>query len=288
MKLGDQRASGNVEDRRGIGIGGGLGVGGIVIALIAYFLGFDPGAAMNVAEQVAIQRPGQQVGREAPRGAPADEMGQFVSRILGSTEEVWGKLFQQSNSQYRPPTLVLYDGQVRSACGMGQSAMGPFYCPGDEKLYIDLAFFRDLQIRFQAPGDFAQAYVIAHEVGHHVQKLAGTFQKMETERARNAQADNKRSSVRMELQADCYAGVWGHHAGTMNQLDPGDVAEALNAATAIGDDRLQKQTQGRVVPESFTHGSSEQRVRWFKLGMASGRVKDCDTFSNSALRGPSP
>jgi uncharacterized protein len=171
---------------------------------------------------------------------------------------------------------------VRSACGMGQAAMGPFYCPGDEKLYIDLAFFRDLQTRFRAPGDFAQAYVIAHEVGHHVQKLTGAFQKMEAARGSASQAEGNRTSVRMELQADCYAGVWGHHAGTMNQLDSGDIAEALNAATAIGDDRLQKQTQGRVVPESFTHGSSEQRVRWFKRGMDAGRAKDCDTFSTSS------
>jgi predicted metalloprotease len=279
MKLGDQQASGNVEDRRGIGIvRGGLGVGGIVIVAIAYFFGFDPGAVLNVAEQVASQRE----TREVPKGAPADEMGQFVSKILGSTEKVWGNIFQQSNSQYRPPTLVLYDGQVRSACGMGQSAMGPFYCSGDHKLYIDLAFFRDLQTRFRAPGDFAQAYVIAHEVAHHVQNLTGAFKKMEAARGRS-QAEDNRISVRMELQADCYAGVWGYHAGAMNQLDPGDIAEALNAATAIGDDRLQKQTQGRVVPESFTHGTSQQRVRWFKRGMDSGRPKDCDTFSSGSL-----
>jgi len=284
MKLGDQKASGNVEDRRGIGmVGGGLGVGGIVIALVAYFLGFDPGTVLNVAEQVAPQRPRQQDGREAPKGAPSDQMGRFVSKVLGSTEDVWGKIFQQSNKQYRPPMLVLYDGRVRSACGMGQAATGPFYCSGDEKLYIDLAFFRDLQTRFRAPGDFAQAYVIAHEVGHHVQKLTGTFGKMEAARARVSPAESKRLSVRMELQADCYAGVWGHHAGTMKQLSPGDVAEALNAATAIGDDRLQQQTQGRVVPESFTHGSSEQRVRWFMRGMSSGRPKQCDTFSTGSL-----
>ena len=166
---------------------------------------------------------------------------------------------------------------------MGQSAVGPFYCSGDEKLYIDLAFFRDLQARFGAPGDFAQAYVIAHEVGHHVQKLSGTMQKLEAVRGRASQAEQNQTSVRMELQADCYAGVWGHHAGTLNQLESGDIAEALNAATAIGDDRLQKQTQGRVVPESFTHGSSEQRVRWFKRGMDSGRPKDCDTFSTGSL-----
>ena len=279
MKLGDQQASGNVEDRRGIGVvGGGLGVGGIVIAVIAYFLGFDLSTVLNVAEQVVPQRE----AREAPKGAPADEMGQFVSKVLGSTESVWGKILQQSNSQYRAPTLVIYDGQVRSACGMGQAAMGPFYCSGDEKLFIDLAFFRDLKTRFNAPGDFAQAYVIAHEVGHHVQKISGTFQKMEAVRGRASQSEQNQISVRMELQADCYAGVWGHHAGAMKQLDAGDIAEALNAATAIGDDRLQKQGQGRVVPESFTHGSSEQRVRWFKRGMDSGRPKDCDTFSISS------
>ena len=249
-------------------VGGGLGVGGIVIAVIAYFLGFDPGTVLNVAEQVTAQRE----TRAAPKGAPADEMGQFVSRILGSTEVVWGKIFQQSNAQYRPPTLVLYDGQVRSQCGTGQAAMGPFYCPNDEKLYIDLSFFRDLQTRFKAPGDFAQAYVIAHEVGHHVQNLTGSIK-----------SNSNQQSVRVELQADCYAGVWGHHAGNMKQLDTGDVAEALNAATAIGDDRLQKQSQGRVVPESFTHGSSEQRVRWFKRGMDSGRPKDCDTFAAASL-----
>ena len=280
MDLGNQRASSNVEDRRGIGVvGGGLGVGGIVIALIAYFLGVDPGTVTNVVEQVSPQ----QEAREGAKGVPADEMGQFVSKVLGSTEEAWTRIFKQSGSEYRAPTLVLYDGQVRSACGMGQSAMGPFYCPGDEKLYVDLAFYRDLQTRFRAPGDFAQAYVIAHEVGHHVQKLTGSFRKMEAARGRASQAEVNRISVRMELQADCYAGIWGYHAGTMKQLESGDIEEALNAATAIGDDRLQKQTQGRVVPESFTHGSSEQRVRWFKRGMESGRPQDCDTFSAAAL-----
>ena len=264
VQLGDQQASGNVEDRRGLRVGGGLGIGGIAIAIVAYFLGFDPGTAINVAQQVTTQ--GET--REVRRGAPTDEQGQFVAKVLGSTEVVWGKIFQQSNSEYRPPTLVLFEGQVRSSCGMGQSAMGPFYCPGDQKLYIDLAFFRDLQTRFKAPGDFAQAYVIAHEVGHHVQNLTGTLK-----------AGSNQASVRMELQADCYAGVWGHHAGTLKQLEAGDIAEALNAATAIGDDRLQQQTQGRIVPESFTHGTSAQRVQWFKRGMDSGRPKDCDTSS---------
>jgi predicted metalloprotease len=243
---------------------GGIGVVGIVIALLAYFLGFDPGMVTSVLEGAG----GGATVQEGPRGAPADETGQFVAKVLGSTEQVWARLFRQSNAQYQPPTLVLYEGATRSACGTGQAAMGPFYCPNDRKLYVDLSFFRDLRERFGAPGDFAQAYVIAHEVGHHVQNLTG---------------GRHRSSVRMELQADCYAGVWGHHAGAMNQLDDGDLAEALQAASAIGDDRLQKQTQGRVVPESFTHGTSEQRVRWFKRGMASGRPRDCDTFSAAAL-----
>jgi uncharacterized protein len=275
MQLGDQRASGNIEDRRGIGVGGGLGIGGIVVAVIAYFLGFDPSTVINVAEQVGSQRE----TREAPRGAPSDEPGQFVAKVLGSTEDVWTRVFRQSKGEYRPPTLVLYDRQVRSACGVAQSAMGPFYCPNDEKLYIDLSFFRELQERFHAPGDFAQAYVIAHEVGHHVQKLTGTMQRMETARGR---ASND-VSVRLELQADCYAGVWGHYAGAMNQLDPGDVNEALNAAVAIGDDRIQKQMQGRVVPEAFTHGSSEQRLRWLKRGLDSGRPQDCETFSSTSV-----
>ena len=274
MQLGGQEASGNVEDRRGMGVGGGLGIGGVVVAVIAYFLGFDPGTAVNVAQQVTNPHTESRV---VPKGAPADETGQFAARVLGSTEAVWGKILRQSNAQYRPPTLVLYDGQVRSACGTGQSAMGPFYCPNDEKLYLDLSFFRDLQARFKAPGDFAQAYVIAHEVGHHIQKLTGKL----TESSRGGESGANGTSVRMELQADCYAGVWGHFAGKMNQLDAGDAAEALAAATAIGDDRLQKQSQGRVVPESFTHGTSEQRVRWFKRGMDSGNPKDCNTFSGA-------
>ncbi|HWI35017.1 MAG TPA: neutral zinc metallopeptidase [Burkholderiales bacterium] len=276
MDLGNQRASGNVEDRRGMGmVGGGLGVGGIVVAVIAYFLGFDPGTAIQVGQQVS-----NSTRQESParRGTPEDQMGVFVSKVLGSTEDVWSRIFEQSGSQYRAPSLVLYDGQTRTSCGVGQAAMGPFYCPNDEKLYIDLSFYRDLQQRFHAPGDFAQAYVIAHEVGHHVQKLTGSFKRLEAAQARGKTEFN-RTSVRMELQADCYAGIWGHYAGTMNQLSPGDIEEALNAAQAIGDDRLQKQSQGRVVPDSFTHGTSEQRMRWFKRGMDSGNPKSCDTFS---------
>ena len=277
MQLGDQEASSNVEDRRGIGVGGGLGIGGIAIAVIAYFLGFDPGTAINVAQQVTSQTE----TREAPKGAPRDETGQFVAKVLGSTETVWGRIFKESNAEYRPPTLVLFDGQVRSACGIAGSATGPFYCPGDEKLYIDLAFFRELQTRFRAPGDFAEAYVIAHEVGHHIQKLTGTMRKLEA--ARGAAAGAEGTSVRMELQADCYAGVWGHYAGNMKQLEPGEIAQALAAATAIGDDRLQKQSTGHVSPDSFTHGTSEQRVRWFKRGIDTGRPKDCDTFTTGSL-----
>ena len=281
MELGDQNPSGNVEDRRGmgIGVGGGLGIGGIVIAIIAAFLGVDPAPILNTVQETRQTTD----TREAPKGAPADEMGRFVAKVLGSTEDVWAQIFRASNQAYHPPTLVLYSGAVRSACGLGQAAMGPFYCPGDEKLYIDLAFYEDLKRRFHAPGDFAQAYVIAHEVGHHIQKLTGTFGKLEEQRGRVSKTEYNQTSVKMELQADCYAGIWGHFAAAKNQLDPGDVEEALTAATAIGDDRLQQETQGRVVPDSFTHGSSAQRVRWFKRGMDSGRVADCNTFSASSL-----
>jgi uncharacterized protein len=280
MQLGNQRASHNVEDRRGMGmVGGGIGVGGILIALVAYFLGVDPGTVMDMAGQAGGGASSQQV----EKGTPSDEAGQFVSKVLGSTEDVWSAIFRQSGAEYRAPTLVLYEGQVRSACGTGAAAMGPFYCQNDEKLYMDLSFFRDLHTRFRAPGDFAQAYVVAHEVAHHVQKLTGSFKKLEAARGRASQAELNRLSVRMELQADCYAGVWGHHAGAMKQLEPGDIEEALGAATAIGDDRLQRQAQGRVVPESFTHGSSAQRVRWFKRGLDSGSAKSCDTFSAAAL-----
>src|SRR5687767_7668062 len=197
---------------------GGIGVGGIVIALIAYFLGVDPAPLLEMTQPAG----GGSSAQEVQRGAPSDETGQFVSKVLGSTEDVWSGVFRQSGLQYRAPTLVLYEGQVRSACGMGQAAMGPFYCPGDEKLYIDLSFFRDLQSRFRAPGDFAQAYVIAHEVAHHVQNLTGAFKKVEAAQ-RGSQTERNRVSVRMELQADCYAGIWGHHAGSMKQLSDGDI-----------------------------------------------------------------
>lgn len=280
MRLGGYRGSGNVEDRRGIGVGGGLGIGGVVIALIAMYFGVDPSVVLDTVEQVA---PRQAEERAAPKGPPTDEMGQFVSKVLESTEDVWRDVFRNAGSDYPEPKLVLFSDAVRSACGMSQSAMGPFYCPLDQSVYIDLAFYRDLQARFRAPGDFAQAYVIAHEVGHHVQKVTGIMSRMEQMRGRASKAEYNQASVRMELQADCFAGVWAHHVGNKKLLDPGDLEEGLTAAAAIGDDRLQKQTQGRVVPESFTHGSSAQRVRWFKRGMDSGRVADCDTFSAKTL-----
>jgi len=283
MELGNQRGSDNVEDRRGMGgmVGGGIGVGTLVIAVIAYFLGIDPTTVIDASQQLQQAAPSQQQrGRE---GAPTDEMGQFVSKVLGSTEDVWQQIFRAGGKQYRNPKLVLYSGATRTACGVGQSAMGPFYCPNDEKLYVDLAFYNDLRKRFGAPGDFAQAYVIAHEVGHHVQKQLGIMDKLESLQGRASKADYNKVSVRVELQADCFAGVWGHHARDASLLDPGDVEEALTAATAIGDDRLQKQGQGYVVPESFTHGTSAQRVRRFKRGMESGKMSECDTFASHVL-----
>ena len=238
---------------------------------------------LEVAQQVNTleqQRAPQSTGRQ---GVPVDEMGRFVSKVLGSAEDVWREMFRAGGREYRNPKLVLYTQSTRSACGLGQAAMGPFYCPNDEKLYVDLAFYNDLRNRFHAPGDFAQAYVVAHEVGHHVQNQLGTMQKLQALQGRASRAEFNRASVRVELQADCYAGIWAHFAGTRNQLDPGDLEEGLTAASAIGDDRLQKQAQGYVVPESFTHGTSEQRVRWFRRGMDTGRMADCDTFAARTL-----
>src|SRR5688572_18102479 len=280
MKLGGQRSSGNVEDRRGMGIGvGSVGIGGIVLAIIAAFMGFDPSVVLDTAQQMSPRQeaPAQQ------KSGPPDEMQVFVSKVLGSTEDAWKVAFRQMNRDYREPKLVLFTGATKSACGVGQAAMGPFYCPNDERVYIDLSFYRDLRQRFKAPGDFAQAYVIAHEVGHHVQNQLGIMEKLQSLQGRVSKSEFNRASVRVELQADCFAGVWAHHAGRGELLDPGDLEEGLAAAAAIGDDRMQKQSQGYVVPESFTHGSSEQRVRWFKRGMESGRMQDCDTFSARAL-----
>jgi uncharacterized protein len=280
MKLGGQRSSGNVEDRRGIGMGvGSVGIGGIVLAIIAAFMGIDPSVVLDTAQQMAPR----EEARAPQKSGPPDEMQVFVSKVLGSTEDVWNARFREMNRDYRDPKLVLFTGATRSACGVGQSAMGPFYCPNDEKVYIDLSFYRDLKQRFRAPGDFAQAYVIAHEVGHHVQNQLGIMQKLQSLQGRVSKPEFNRASVRVELQADCFAGVWAHHVGNSNLLEAGDLEEGLAAASAIGDDRLQKQSQGYVVPESFTHGSSQQRVTWFKRGMQSGRMQDCDTFAAQGL-----
>jgi predicted metalloprotease len=283
MRLDNSRQSDNVEDRRAsgprIGGRGTIGLGTIVLALVAMYFGVDPSVVLQMAEGPPVQQ-------EAPASRPPanDPQAIFVSKVLGETEDTWAAIFQKDlNRQYVPPKLVLFRGATPTACGTGQSAMGPFYCPGDSKVYIDLSFFDELQNRFKAPGDFAQAYVIAHEVGHHVQHLLGISDQVDNLRRRNPSQANA-LSVRMELQADCFAGLWAQRAdAARNILEGGDVEEALGAATAIGDDRLQKQSQGYVVPDAFTHGSSAQRVRWFKRGLESGSLKQCDTFSASSL-----
>lgn len=281
MRLGRQRKSGNVEDRRRSRVGGGgIGIGTIIIVLIAMYFGVDPTAFLNVGQGVNTQR------SEPSQPIPAnDEMGNFVAKVLGSTEDTWEKIFQTSGYNYPAPKLVLFKGRTSTACGSGQAAMGPFYCPADKKVYIDLSFYDQMRHRFNAPGDFAQAYVIAHEVGHHIQNLMGTSDKVQQARrsARN-EAEANRYSVRLELQADCYAGVWAHHADGANRiLEAGDVEEAMRAAAAIGDDALQKQAQGYAVPDSFTHGTSEQRMRWFNKGLQLGDVNQCDTFSVASI-----
>lgn len=284
MRLDDSRESDNVEDRRAsgprIGGRGTIGIGTIVLALVAMYFGVDPSVVLQMAEGPATQQ------QQAPASRPPanDPQARFVSKVLGETEDTWSAIFQKDlNRQYVPPKLVLFRGATPTACGTGQAAMGPFYCPGDSKVYIDLAFFDELQNRFKAPGDFAQAYVIAHEVGHHVQHLLGISDQVDNLRRRNPSQANA-LSVRMELQADCFAGLWAQRANAArNILESGDVEEALAAATAIGDDRLQKQSQGYVVPDTFTHGSSAQRVRWFKRGLDSGDLKQCDTFAASSL-----
>lgn len=284
MRLDDSRESDNVEDRRSsgprIGGRGTIGIGTIVLALVAMYFGVDPSVVLQMAEGP----PAQQQQGPTTRPPANDPQAIFVSKVLGETEDTWSTIFQKDlNRQYVAPKLVLFRGATPTACGTGQSAMGPFYCPGDSKVYIDLAFFDELQNRFKAPGDFAQAYVIAHEVGHHVQHLLGISDQVDNLRRRNPSQANA-LSVRVELQADCFAGLWAQRANAArNILESGDVEEALGAATAIGDDRLQKQSQGYAVPDSFTHGSSAQRVRWFKRGLESGNIKQCDTFAASSL-----
>jgi predicted metalloprotease len=292
------RRSQNIEDRRGEspmrgfplprGIptsrgarAGGLGgIGLIIFVLIALFLGVDPRVLFEggtITEAPYSEAPGTQ--------PPADDKGaQFVATVLGYTEDTWGSLFKQMGRTYREPTLVMFSGQVASECGFAQAAMGPFYCPLDEKVYIDLSFYRELRDRFGAPGDFAQAYVIAHEVGHHVQNLLGIAQQVQNARQQASESDANALSVAMELQADCLAGIWANHTEQAQQiLEQGDIEEGLNAAAAIGDDRLQRQSQGYVVPDAFTHGSSAQRVRWFRAGLELGELRACDTFNADRL-----
>ena len=282
MRWRSGRRSSNVEDRRGTRIRGGRafkgGIGTIVITLaLAYFLGIDPQVLLQ------LQQGGTPEVVETDYQPTAEEQQQadFVAVVLADTEETWGQIFRQAGHVYEEPNLVLFSGSVRSACGMASAAMGPFYCPADKKVYIDLSFFDDLQQRHGAPGDFAQAYVIAHEVGHHVQNLLGTSTQVRKAQGGLGKAGANELSVKLELQADCFAGLWGYHADRSRQvLEQGDIEEALGAASAIGDDRLQKEGQGYVVPESFTHGSSKQRVHWFKQGINSGDVGDCDTFGS--------
>jgi uncharacterized protein len=282
MRWQGRQGSQNVEDRRGVRFGkaGGIGIGTIVLALIAVYFGQDPSVVLqNVPQSTpqAEQGPYQESASEA-------QLREFISVVLADTEDAWRQIFSAAGRTYEEPKLVLFSGAVQSACGFAQAAVGPFYCPGDRKVYIDLSFYEDLQKRFGAPGDFAQAYVVAHEVGHHVQTLLGISERNMAARQRAGEAEANALSVRQELQADCYAGIWAHNADRSRQLlEQGDIEEGLNAASAIGDDRLQKQAQGYVAPESFTHGSSEQRVRWFKKGFESGSVQSCDTFAARQL-----
>lgn len=320
MRLDNEKPSDNIEDRRGQGgrgfgfpgggrrinipmggKGGGFSITSIIIILaVLWLLGINPldvltgGGGIQVpgnsteytvpGGSTDVANSGDAGGGAQPGDVTADSGREFVARVLGSTERVWGEIFQNMGRQYKEPNLVLFNGFVQSACGMAQSAMGPFYCPRDQKVYIDLSFYQDMKNKLGAPGDFAQAYVIAHEVGHHVQNLFGIADKVTEARMRSSEADANALSVRMELQADCFAGIWAKEAdATRNILEEGDLEEGLNAAAAIGDDRLQRRSQGYVVPDAFTHGSSEQRVRWFKQGLQATDLKNCDTFSTEQL-----
>jgi hypothetical protein len=287
MRWQQGRRSDNVEDRRGQrragpGIRLGGGIGGIAILLLVAFLA-GPEQAMKLLEQGGGAGGGPGPVEIAPN-PQEDELVEFVRVVLGTTEDVWREQFQRLGKQYREPKLVIFRDVVESACGTADSAVGPFYCPGDETLYIDLGFYDELKNRFAAPGDFAQAYVIAHEVGHHVQNLLGATDRVHSMKGRVSDEEYNQASVRLELQADFYAGVWAHHADRAQQiLESGDVEEALGAASAIGDDRLQMQSRGYVTPDSFTHGTSEQRVRWFRLGLQTGDIEQGDTFKATSL-----
>jgi predicted metalloprotease len=292
--IGD-RESENVEDRRGAGVGlpvgsiGGIGV--IVVVLVGLFFGIDPSTLLallnggDAPQQSDTRRSDDAYSTSRqPRGDGADPMRQFVSVVLADTEDVWTQVFKNMGKTYDDPKLVLYSDRVSSACGLASAASGPFYCPEDQKAYLDLSFFQEMKDRFKAPGEFAEAYVIAHEIGHHVQNELGILGRAADERAGSHRRRSNAISVRVELQADCFAGVWAYHADrTKHIVEQGDVEAALNAASAVGDDRLQRQAQGTVVPDAFTHGSSTQRVRWFKRGLDSGSFKQCDTFSAEQL-----
>jgi predicted metalloprotease len=282
MRMDDSRESENVEDRRGMGLrvgGGKLSIGAIILALVAMYFGVDPSVVLQMMDE-------PQQAQQAPAPAPPanDPQARFVSKVLGETEDTWQAIFREhANHPYVNPKLVLYSGATPTACGTGQAAMGPFYCPADSKVYLDLSFFDELKRRFQAPGDFAEAYVIAHEVGHHVQHLLGISDRVSRLQSQDPSQANA-LSVRLELQADCFAGLWAKQADSARHiLESGDVEEALNAASAIGDDKLQKRSQGYIVPDAFTHGTSAQRVRWFKRGLSGGDPRQCDTFSASTL-----
>ena len=282
MRWRGERQSTNIEDRRGIGggkiaVGGGLGT--IVILILALLFGADP---RQLLEQ-APSDPSSGVQSSRPANLEEDNLKQFVSVVLAKSEDVWNDVFRQHGEQYREPTLVLFTDRVQSACGIAGSAVGPFYCPGDEKVYIDLSFYEELRRRFNAPGDFAQAYVIAHEVGHHVQNLLGIMDRVDAARGRMSEADANRLSVRLELQADFFAGIFARYVQKQGILEEGDIEEALRAASAIGDDQIQRRTTGYVVPDSFTHGTSEQRLRWFKRGYDTGDMRQGDTFGAPSL-----
>jgi len=276
MRWEDQEKSENVEDRRGMRVSRGVmggGIGTVILVLAALYFGVDPSVILNTVPMTGPPAATQQQTRGT------DPMREFVSVVLADTEKTWHEVFRRYGKTYEEPKLVLFTGAVQSACGFAQAAMGPFYCPEDHRVYIDLSFYEDLKSRFKAPGDFAQAYVIAHEVGHHVQNLLGITEKVQAAMQRSSKAEANRLSVRLELQADCLAGVWGYHADKSRHiLEAGDLEEALRAASAIGDDRIMKQTRGTIVPDAFTHGTSEQRMRWFRRGFETGDMNQCNTF----------
>jgi hypothetical protein len=286
MRWRGERQSDNVEDRRGISrgvkVGGIGGLGLVAVVVISMFLGVDPTALLQVVGQSTQSSSVSTEQTTSP--AANDDMRNFVAVVLAETEDVWKETFQNAGRTYEEPKLVLFSGAVESACGMADAAVGPFYCPADHKVYLDLVFFEDLHSRFGASGDFAQAYVIAHEIGHHVQTQLGIIQKVNAMQARADRTDRNKLNVMLELQADCLAGMWAHQAQKKrNILEAGDIKEGLNAASAVGDDRIQKRTQGYVVPDGFTHGSSAQRVRWFKRGLEQGNIATCDTFNADEL-----